>query len=236
MTAILILGMHRSGTSALAGSLQQQGVYLDKVFEWNPHNLKGNRENAEIMALNDSVLLFSNGSWDNPPKKIGWTTDHAKTRNEIIAKFLSSNQPTWGFKDPRTLITLDFWLDGLQHISTKYVGSFRHPLLVANSLNTRNQLSIEAGLVLWDQYNTRLLDLQKKYRFPLVSFDVDFDEYQRTLQFVLSKFNIQPIRTTENLFFEKTLRHETLTESKILHPSIIELYNQLSNIYQAQFI
>ena len=53
---ILILGMHRSGTSCLAGSLQQQGVYLGEVHEWNPHNLKGNRENPHIMALNEGLL------------------------------------------------------------------------------------------------------------------------------------------------------------------------------------
>ncbi len=42
---VLILSMHRSGTSCLAGSLQQGGMYLGDVYEHSPHNIKGNRGN-----------------------------------------------------------------------------------------------------------------------------------------------------------------------------------------------
>jgi len=43
---VAILGMHRSGTSCLAGSLQELGLYLGEVYDQNPHNPRGNRENA----------------------------------------------------------------------------------------------------------------------------------------------------------------------------------------------
>lgn len=71
--------MHRSGTSCLAGSLQHNGLYLGDVHTWNPYNVKGNRENEKIINLNDDVMKFSGGSWDNPPTEIKWLNDHIRT-------------------------------------------------------------------------------------------------------------------------------------------------------------
>jgi len=42
---ILILGMHRSGTSCLAGCLEEAGLYLGDVNLKAGFNKKGNREN-----------------------------------------------------------------------------------------------------------------------------------------------------------------------------------------------
>ena len=56
---VLVLGMHRSGTSCLAGSLQQAGLELGDVFTSNPFNKKGNREHRDVMTslnLDFSVL------------------------------------------------------------------------------------------------------------------------------------------------------------------------------------
>jgi len=234
MTAVLILGMHRSGTSALAGSLQQQGVYLDTVFEWNPHNQKGNRENAECVELNDNILSLNNGNWTNPPDVIIWSTEQATSRNRIITKFVESNHSIWGFKDPRTLFTLNFWLDGLQGINTTFVGSFRHPLPVAKSLMARNQIPIEHGLALWEKYNVRLLDLIKKQDFPLVSFDATFDEYQQTIRRVLLKLGILPVAITEHQFFDNSLRHENVDSSVHIPDRVQNLHHVLTQIYKAQ--
>lgn len=46
-STVLILGMHRSGTSCLAGSLQEAGLYLGEVNTAAPHNAKGNRESRD---------------------------------------------------------------------------------------------------------------------------------------------------------------------------------------------
>lgn len=65
---VMVLGMHRSGTSCLTGLLQQTGLELGDVVTEAPHNKKGNRENLDIMRLNDDVLAHSRGSWDRPQK------------------------------------------------------------------------------------------------------------------------------------------------------------------------
>jgi len=123
---VLILGMHRSGTSSLAGCLQDRGLHLGEVSEKNPFNSKGNRENPWVMRLNNSVLLKSGGKWNNPPDKISWTEDLALERDDLVAFFKHSGARHWEFKDPRTLLTLPFWEEGISRIA--FVGTFRHPM------------------------------------------------------------------------------------------------------------
>src|SRR5262245_42923170 len=134
---VAILGMHRSGTSCLAGSLQQRGLNLGTVFTANPHNLKGNRENAEIMALNDEVLGFSDGAWDRPPSTLKWTRAHGERRDAIVDRVTGDGIAS-GFKDPRTLLTLPFWQES--GAGFRFAGTFRHPALVARSLDARNHM------------------------------------------------------------------------------------------------
>jgi len=54
----------------------------------------------------------------------------------------------------------------------------RRKLLIQNSTWNRDKMSIQDSLLLWGKYNTRLLDLQMKSDFPLISFDVVSEEYQ----------------------------------------------------------
>src|SRR5690606_15498004 len=88
--ATLVLGMHRCGTSALAGSLQRRGLHLGPVQERNPHNLRGNRESLRVMHLNNAVLEHSGGAWDNPPPSVSWTSEHIAER-ELIVRSLQEN-------------------------------------------------------------------------------------------------------------------------------------------------
>jgi len=66
---VAVLGMHRSGTSWLAGSLQDLGLEMGEVSTRDPHNLKGNRESPVLMEIHDGVLVDSGGSWKRPPGK-----------------------------------------------------------------------------------------------------------------------------------------------------------------------
>jgi hypothetical protein len=236
---ILILGMHRSGTSCLAGSLQQHGVYLGKVFEQNPHNKKGNRENADIMKLNNDLLEANGGSWDQPPLELHWDKEHERSRDTIIEGFLGSGSNYWGFKDPRNLLTFEFWMDGLKNVNVNIVGSYRNPLLAANSLHTRNKMSMDKGLLLWEIYNKKLIELYETDRFPMVSFDVDVEEYQRLIYWVLHTLEITPNQNIDELFFDESLRHgeaADIATSVEISGATKTLYRKLNEIYEGQGI
>ena len=142
---IAVLGMHRSGTSALVGSLQQRGLFLGRHSTHNTYNLRGNRENPDVMLLNEDILERSGGSWRAPPAAVEWAPDHVERAHAILAEH--AERPLWGFKDPRTLLTLDGWLRLVPDL--EFVGVFRHPARVARSLASRPSLPVEDPVELW---------------------------------------------------------------------------------------
>lgn len=198
---VLILGMHRSGTSCLAGSLQEAGLYLGDVNTAAPHNAKGNRENRAIMDLQDDLLHANGGNWDAPPREVVWQPEHRARRDAIIATYPTDQ--IWGFKDPRTLLTLSGWLETLS--SVRFVGTFRHPLAVAASLHARNGISIEKSLMLWITYNRLLLDYHQRFKFPMVCFDWPLERYRQCLLVIAPTLNLA-VPTAGFSFFESALR------------------------------
>ena len=164
---ICVLGMHRSGTSCLAGSLEQQGLFLGEVNTAAPWNKRGNRESFTIMDLQGDILASSGGSWERPPAVVEWRAEHFERARAILAEH--AGHAVWGFKDPRTLLTFEGWRELVPDIEP--VAIFRHPLRVAQSLQSRNELPLEAGMALWRTYNERLILLHDREPFPVVSFD-----------------------------------------------------------------
>lgn len=173
---LFVLGMHRSGTSCLAGSLERCGVHLGDVSRENPHNRKGNHELRAAVALDDAILADNGGRWDAPPREV----EVAPARRAEMARIvegLRARRPA-GLKDPRALLALDAWVEAAPQPG--FVGSFRHPRSVADSLGRRSGLSEEASLALWRRYNQELVERHRRRPFPLVEFDLgDVERYLR---------------------------------------------------------
>jgi hypothetical protein len=175
---ICVLGMHRSGTSCLAGSLEQQGLYLGDVNTSAPWNRRGNRESFAMMDLHTAILEANGGSWEVPPATVAWETEHIEQGRAMLAE--QAERTVWGFKDPCTLLTYEGWRRLVPDLQP--VGIFRHPLKVARSLKRRNDLDIDAGLALWRSYNERFVRLHREAPFPIVSFDEETGELERKLR------------------------------------------------------
>lgn len=187
MTVVCVLGMHRSGTSCLAGALQSAGLFAGEVVESAPFNPKGNRENLRIRALNDAVLGASGGSWRHPPQELTWTPEHERERNDIVTDF-ERRADVWTFKDPRTVLTLDFWRAGIADFVL--VGTFRHPTAVVGSLQQRAldsndpqlRIDVQEAIRLWLHYNRIIVDLRRQSVFPLLCFDDPVEAYLDNLR------------------------------------------------------
>lgn len=223
---ILILGMHRSGTSCLTGSVQQAGLALGEFSDWNPHNLKGNRENTEIMTLNEDVLKANGGAWNAPPRRVVWPPVYTMRARQILAKF--AHNPVWGFKDPRTLLTLQGWLDA--GIEPQYIGIFRHPLAVAGSLLARNgdAFTLQAALQLWYDYNRRLLDIHRRTPFPLLCFDWPEATFHSALDSALAAIGLHPTPHAER-FYTADLVHQNAATGP-LPWKVRRLYHRLRKL------
>jgi hypothetical protein len=202
--------MHRSGTSCLAGSLQQRGLFLGEVYESRPYNRKGNRENQRVMDLNDAVLAASGGAWDRPPARLRWDRETAAARDALVdALQAAAGEQPWGFKDPRSLLTLPFWRERIE--GARLVGTFRHPAQVARSLTARDpSMPVMAALDLWLAYNRRLLDLHAAAAFPLVDFDAPPAAYVATVGALARELQLPESGSDGGEFFEEELRTEAV--------------------------
>jgi len=221
---ICVLGMHRSGTSCLAGSREQQGLFLGKVNTSAPWNKRGNRERFDVMDLQQDLLEANGGSWSDPPPAVEWSAEHFERARAILAQDASA--PVWGFKDPRTLLTLGGWEQLVPDLDA--VGIFRHPLRVARSLQSRNDMPLAAGLALWRAYNERLLEIHRRRPFPVVWFDDEPEMLEAKLREAGEALGLAPA-TSDEPFFTDELRNAP-DEGDSVPAEIEALYDSLRRL------
>lgn len=153
--ALVVLGMHRSGTSALAGVLSKTGYDLPKnLLPASFDNPKGYFESKEIIALNDDLFAEMGAVWsDWMPLPKGWM-QNAQTYRMRAAAALRREFPqaaNFVLKDPRLCMLFPFWKDVLRdaNIQPRYVHIHRNPFEVAQSLFARDGLPLENGVNIW---------------------------------------------------------------------------------------
>lgn len=116
---VLVVGMHRSGTSALAGMLHSNGIIMGRNGKWYPppmrENPKGFYENHDFRVLNDQILRdhgYSVKSFDPavPSVTVERVRYETRMRMQLLVEEYNKTYEDWGFKDPRTCLTLPIWL------------------------------------------------------------------------------------------------------------------------------
>lgn len=168
---LLILGMHRSGTSAASRIINMMGAYFAPPgMEIPAHsdNPKGFWERKDAMAINDQLLALQDCAWN---KVGGWRFENQppvpyelQQRMQGLIDSLD-DRGTWFLKDPRMCLTLPSWLPALRRPVA--VAVFRHPGEIALSLQTRNQMKLRYALALWEYYAVGLLN--STMRMPRIS-------------------------------------------------------------------
>lgn len=159
-TAFVVLGMHRSGTSSVAGVLALLGATPPRTLMGpKPENPKGFWESEVLMAFNDEILTRAGSAWDDPAPLDQGVFDGAqgddlrrRAREKLNEEF--GDADTIVIKDPRICRFYPFWRDVL--VSAGYepfvILPLRDPAEVATSLQARNGMPIENGLKLWRRH------------------------------------------------------------------------------------
>lgn len=159
MKTFVVLGMHRSATSLVAKSLHSEISMGDKLLPPTSDNPLGYFEDEEFMQLNIKILRRAGGDWRNPPSedKILQVADLFESRIRAIVEERNSRGINWGWKDPRTTLTIRLYLPYL--VNPHFVSCFRDPQEVAASLVRRDShfFTQEKALALANEYNQRLL-------------------------------------------------------------------------------
>ena len=159
---VFVLGMHRSGTSALARVLNLMGLYFggeEVGIGRSAENEKGFWERRDVRALNDAMLFEAGCDWDCLSSlNIDALPTQQRARyvalaGDIVLK-LDAHRP-WFVKEPRLCALFPIWRTASETPICVHV--FRNPLEVAASLRERNGVPLQVGLALWEAYNVRAL-------------------------------------------------------------------------------
>jgi len=159
---VLVVGMHRSGTSATTRVINLLGADIasDLVDSIPGDNERGFWESATTYALHDRLFASLASAWDDPyPLPDGWQeTDAAREakreiRAHIEREFADSRM--FVVKDPRATRVLPLWLETLDELSIEpvVVIPFRHPVEIASSLERRDRLPLAQSLLCYIQGN-----------------------------------------------------------------------------------
>lgn len=177
-SVVVVLGMHRSGTSALTKALQVMGVSLSENLmpegEFNP---KGHWEDMDVVSINDKLLAHYGQVWFSATQpQISLDDDYVQLLLEEAVAMVNQRVqqfPLWGFKDPRTSRVLCFWLEVFQraNVVPKFVYALRNPLDIARSLARRDGLSHRQGYLLWWWHTLPNLSLLHSQAVAWVSFN-----------------------------------------------------------------
>jgi hypothetical protein len=227
-TLVTVLGMHRSGTSAVAGTVQDHGVELGPVSKRARFNARGNREIRELNQLHNAILVRSGGSWWEPPRRVRLRRSDFRRRDEVLGAIPGR---TIGVKDPRMLVTLELWRD----LDPKPIGVIRNPVAVRKSLERRAheraerhpQLSGASWEELWVTYNRALLEELDREPFPVIDFDrhADLDAQVRA---ALAFHQLEA--GAESRFFDRDLVGQRVDEwrPQIISAAALELWDELA--------
>lgn len=238
----VIAGMHRSGTSLTASILQSAGVDIGETLApATATNVKGHFEDLAFVAFHKQVLS-SQGLND-----AGWTThSNVSVPEQYVALAQTminqrQDKPVWGWKDPRTVLFLDFWRRLLPNPFFIFV--YRSPWETIDSLYRRNIQSVDdifyrnpnLALQTWESYNRAILDFSKTFPHQslLMPLEAIINSPNQLVQHITEKTGQDLSLPSTDVLDSSLLKTEVSnshrpTLLKEYFPEVIELYHQLN--------
>lgn len=156
---LLVLGMHRSGTSSFVGLAARLGAALgSELLEANEWNPRGYGEQRDVVDIHDRFLASQGLRWDDPRRPGDFDGAAAgearRALREVLLREFSS-APLFAVKDPRLCRLLPLWAPLWEElgVAPAYAIVLRHPLEIAGSLARRDGLEPAASLLLWLEHS-----------------------------------------------------------------------------------
>lgn len=206
---VVVLGMHRSGTSAVARALRVMGVDLGShLLPPAADNSKGFFEDADLVDLNIRLMDACGTNWSSMRSlRLDVLSDRDLADFQAQATLLLQDRLSkvdiFGIKDPRMCLLLPFWQPIFENLNcrVKYVLASRTPMAVADSLFQRNAFLHEFSYCLWARYIFEAI-LQTQANIDAV---LDYDH-------LMDNPSTQVVRLARNLGLEAELNQKSLEE------------------------
>src|SRR3989339_1460197 len=227
---VLVLGMHRSGTSVLAGTLNIMGADLGKnILPPDKSNERGYFENSKIYQINEEILSKLGSSWKSlnelPPEWMKNTKYKKKLRTILNKEFGDSD--FFVIKDPRLCLLLPIYESVLKEagIKTFYIIVKRKDIEIAESLKKRDGFSINYSLKLCKRYNYNLQKHISNKEKIILNFEDIINNTEETCMSLKKFIGLKNKKTIEFVknFIEKDLKHHNLDLQKYIEKIAEEL-------------
>ncbi|MEE9425926.1 MAG: hypothetical protein V3V18_13275 [Methylococcales bacterium] len=217
---IAVLGMHRSGTSAISRAMRVFGIELGErlIPPIKDNNSKGFWEDFDILAINIEILNQLEWSWYHLGPINAGHVDFLRKKGILsrAAKVLEQkvgDAPVFGFKDPRVAKLLPFWHVVFEQckFNVSYIITVRHPLSVAMSLTKRDDLDQTSAYLLWLGHVIPSLSSTANSSRVLVDFDRLIEQPDRELNRIATQLNLtvnsRELHEYKSEFLDKGLQH-----------------------------
>jgi len=226
-TAMVVLGMHRSGTSAMARVLNLCGAHLPAKVK--PPKLgvnpKGFWEPEAVLDLNVRLMRQLGGDWCHVEFALPAAGDiveefESDARAMLAAEY--GDAATIVIKDPRICVLAPLWHRVLAGSGYRpvYVVPIRNPLEVAQSLEARGDMTVRDGLALWSAYMARVLTFAESGADVIfVRYSDLLDDWREVIGRVAGRLDVTldaGARAAEvDDFLEDDLRQQTASDGAL---------------------
>lgn len=244
---IVVLGMHRCGTSAITRCLAALGADLgENLIPAAADNPKGFFEDQAILEINEEILAqLKLPSWHslNLPdirniEKQTLASLQKKARTILKKK---ANSPISAIKDPRMALLLDFWLPLFEQLAldVSYVIAVRHPSNVADSISKRDKLEPLVSYYLWLAHFVNAVLAVRHKPYIVINYDILLEnpdsQLKRIAQALQLEIEEKQVRIFKEQFLDHSLRHfnpnHLLSENNI-PLEVLETYYLLKSAAQ----
>lgn len=230
---IVILGMHRSGTSLLAGILVRLGLDLgSRLIEANEFNPGGHWEHRAVVLIHDRYLKARRSNWhDLRPRPQEWyqagrLVERCKRRLVQVLTRDFSDSRIWGIKDPRMCRLGPMWQDVFDRLGSKpgFIVLFRHPAEVAASLDRRGDgFTPGKSALLWLRHVLEGERFARSGPRLFLSYESILADWQTAVRQITEFFNIEWLKAEEKVpgieaFVSPALRHHVAGDRPLEFP------------------
>jgi hypothetical protein len=254
----VVLGVARSGTSAISGGLNALGInFGNQLLAGDSRNPKGFFEDTDILYNTNRGLLYH---LDYSPlmdlnildEKTSENTDVINQYKKYATNILKSRlkeAETFAFKAPCTLTLMSFWHDVFEraNVNDKYVITVRHPLASAHSFHKWVRYDVEVGVLLWMRHLIHAINHTAGKKRVVVCYELMLEDARIQLQRIHQQLEVRLPFDTHSVneyaehFIDKNLRHHRFTTEDLkkhaalaVAPLCLELYDVLMKLAQDQ--